>query len=270
MPITTSFEIHTFWAPGPTRYENGDVVMTAPPKSERQNTLNGRTPDGADVELARIHEPGDAVAFVSKFGPLEVQWLLDVEEGAELREPFNHYAETAKELREALWLMKNVRLAMPRNRRVKHGDRKAVAELRDWAMRTWSPPATLKQEIIAKLIDTNAFLPHVTHKVVEMLNGRTFGHMSMEAAGPSIPRDPRESPDRLRPIIHAHNLRAYCYAQTFIKLMSRAPILTCPTCTHDFVREGNRFCSRNCARRARYKAAKNPTLPPQTPVAVGA
>jgi hypothetical protein len=258
------------WKRGPARHEDGQIVMHVDAYGA---SFVPRLADGIDIELSRIHTPDDAVAFVSRFGLLEhgVYWpeslYVDIPAGrvtsddeipSEDEEPYERFAETAAELRLILRTVQNVRLATD-------GDEAALAELVTQAMVIWRrqgfDPAEEDARIL-KLTKWGDFLPMMTSHVAALLNEGLQNETSRSwfgVSGPAWPRDPRESPDRLTLSVILPTLRAFCYWSLAQKLISRAPILVCPECQHDFALEHKRqrFCTRNCTRRARYRETQN-------------
>lgn len=251
------------WMRGAARYEDGQIVMRIDDPYGPTDRYAPKVSDGIEVELSRIHEPEDAVSFVERFGLLTYKVLFPESEYTEGKdtvpnheipreagEPFELFEKTAADLREILHVTKLTRAAG-------EGDTSAHAALERLTQVWWrreAIPAEAETERIAALAKESDFLPGVTSHVSTRLT-TGFEGMRVMTTGPAWPRDPRESPDRITLAFEAPTLRAFCYWSLAQKLIARLPILSCPECSHDFPLEHKRqrFCTRNCARRARYR-----------------
>lgn len=278
MALTTTIRSALRWARGPATYDDasGAVVMQVAPDEEH---FAIEPTDGADVELTRIRRPADAVAFVERFGLLTTGYYgdlfvplatrqdgmpfdfgdrplrPDIPEAA--REPFDVFAATAADMRDILRGMKLVRAALA-------GDAEALAALRSDATAPLSESSGIVH--LRAEAQSNELLRQVTNRVARQLNaGLTAGGaaptLGILGQPPSL-FDQREAPDRLTLSVQCANLRAFAYWVLAEKLISRDPIVECPECGIDFVVQYSgkartqRFCSRNCNRRARYRETR--------------
>jgi hypothetical protein len=283
MALTTATVNPLEWASGPARYAKGQIWMVVQPYEPKQMLSMA---DQVDVELSRIHAPDDAVAFVSRFGMLEkapfypmsiypdpIHTAVDEQRDdepeeyrtpddeipSEVSEPYADFERAAEDLRSILHVMKNVR-------RVLDGDdAHARTQLEAWAQRMYRRPgfdATEEQARIAELTKEPDFLRGITAVIAGQLDRRLNPRQPARPARLEIhgPTDPRELADRFTLGFSAPTLKVFVFAQLAEKLVARTPILECEECGHDFVsvyggkRRAQRFCTRNCARRARYQS----------------
>jgi len=286
--VTTTFRSSLEWTRGPAVFDSG-MLVRVPDIWKRISVLPS---DAIDVEVSRIHSPDDAVAFIARFGFLAIRGFVapftDGEHNQTLnipgtvignstdnsntaaempqRESFDLFATTAADIRDILRLMKDVRAALGT-------DDAALQALQRWSKGSPKFKATLDQRQRKQLVrdpfadeSTSDFLRAVTDHVAERLNAGFIADArppSLSVFGqPATAIDPRESPDRLTLSVACPTLRSFAYWTLAQKLISRNPIATCQECAHDFVvqvagRERvQRFCTENCARRARYRETR--------------
>jgi len=282
MAITTTIRASLPWAKGPAIYRDGQVVMQIDAYAPK---YTADVAQGIDTELSRISNPSDAVEFVRRFGLLNggVYWPAD-EYGPfqhttapdaiplEAAEPYELFAATAAELREVIQVTKITRTAVTTN------DSDAIDWLRRWAAEEWTRRTGryLAGEDLARHVHTRiaepTFLRDVTGTVASKLDEGINGaddvpvtRSTLHVVGPQMPSDPREAPDRLQLRLYAPTLRAFIYWCLSQKLITRAPIVSCPGCSHDFIRahSAQTYCTKNCARRARYRASQQEKTAPR-------
>lgn len=280
MAVTTTIRSSLEWARGHAHYHDRNVVMEIPFGTFSRIEMS----DGADVELARVQTPDDAIAFVRTFGLLTKGYHPDPFEKAPSlintgrptledtdrlrpgvptvdREPFDLFTATADDLRNILLRMKQVRAAIA-------GDKDARQALEAWAATSDAFKAfEAKQPAMAVFSDdNNALLRTTTDYIAERLNAGLTTESKPPTTTfygqPASLFDPRESPDRLTLSVQCQTLRGFVYWTVGQKLISRNPIVACPECGFDFVvmyggkERIQRFCSRNCARRNRYRESQ--------------
>lgn len=273
MPLNTALTPVLAWRHGPARLDGDRVVMTV---DHAAADLTLSISDDVDVELARITSAEQALGFVQRFGLLRIAYWSDLHyEGthttphraipAEASEPVTEFLTASGELRLVLGLMRDVRNA-------EGGDHAAVDRLREWARHRWRAadgrhlsPAQ-QRRILSQNLNDPHFLKHLTAELAEILNTgiHADGAPVLQLTGPYYPVtaiDLRESADRLKFRIKLATLRALAFWTLAHKLMTRAPIVACPECGLAFVagHGAQAFCSRNCARRARYRVSRRST-----------
>lgn len=210
---------------------DGDWITLDPGRAETYHPL-----EQADLlfDLAAIHRPEDAVAFVGRYG------LLRHGPGSDtFREHIKKWEDAALRLRFILRLHRTIQGAIG-------GDRDSLIELRE----VWQPgiaanfqaPAASDDELLAQASKAVAWavsdgLEGVQQRVsaaVEWGNGPAGAYLFS---------------------VSPPNLLGYAYHQLALALVSRVPMAPCADCGRFFVVDDprKRYCSSTCSARTRQR-----------------
>jgi hypothetical protein len=225
------------WLRGPrARHEAGWIVLD-PEGLERYMPL--AEAEGPALPLARVREPADAVAFVRRFG------LLQHGPGAEppLREAFGEWLRAANLVSSILGYYRALQAA-------REGDTSLVQRLETTAPWDWADVIGFEGPLRPGVDPLQARIGILLAALVSKgLEGSQIAvdaaYMTHEGAGP----------DEFMYDIDTSDLLGFVYHDLAMKITARIPLRTCEQCSRFYPVSDprQRFCSPECAGRARYR-----------------
>lgn len=237
LEVTLSAESFS-WLRGPARNNSGWLEL-----DRDRATEYSPSPEDTTIltDLTGVRTPADAIAFIKEHG-----LLFSGPEATDFREPFQEWEPHVAIIRAA------IRVHLLLNRVVKGpGEAEAMGDLR----RHWEPvfqrgvgtDATWSDELLLRY--ASGF---VGEAVSHGLSGVAEGVVSLSVDDPTVPVNVFvQSPQ-------AQNLLGVVYHELAMLIVGQVPLEECGECGRLYVVEDKRqrFCSKKCGGRARYRRWK--------------